>query len=118
MGNIHAVYRYDNDFELTVRAAKELEHMLEHDFGAQGQGLHQKINAVQEAEWLPLPLVQKMRHIATVRNKLVHEHGYNSIPNRDLFIRNFEESRRGLQKIASPMGRWTRKKELSICVIA
>lgn len=116
MGNVEARHS-DNDFELTVRAAKELEHLLEHNFRAQGQGLHQKIKAVQAAEGLPLTLVQKMRYIATLRSKLVHEHGYNSIPNRDLFIRNFEDSKKGLLKIAYK-GRRIRKKEQSFCVIA
>lgn len=41
-----SVGRYANDFELVVRANKELEEILERDFGApdtRGDGLHDKI---------------------------------------------------------------------------
>ena len=39
MARVHAA----NDFELVVRSAKELEHVLEAEFGATGKGVHEKV---------------------------------------------------------------------------
>ncbi|KAK9816479.1 hypothetical protein WJX72_000785 [[Myrmecia] bisecta] len=79
-----------NDVELVIRASKDLEHLLDTEFGASGKGLHEKITSC--GRQLPDDLIKKMRYLATIRNKLIHEHGVNSIPNRDGFIRSFQES--------------------------
>ncbi|RHY42256.1 hypothetical protein DYB28_001400 [Aphanomyces astaci] len=77
-----------NDYELVIKCAKELEYILEAEFGATGKGLHEKISAVNGQ--LPPQLVKQMRFLATIRNKLIHERGFDRIPDRDHFILQFE----------------------------
>jgi hypothetical protein len=86
-----------NDFELAIRSSKELEHLLGAEFSANGKGLHEKISSVQSA--LPQELVRNMRFLATIRNKLVHEHGFDKIPDRSKFIEKFEWSCKELKRI-------------------
>ena len=114
-----------NDFELVVKSCKELEHILDVEFdissstssaaGKKGS-LHEKITyVIEHNSWttstttggsgsgresiLPNELVSKMRYIATIRNKLVHEYNYNSLDNRPKFISNYEYSVVQLQQI-------------------
>ncbi|GMH42305.1 hypothetical protein BSKO_10224 [Bryopsis sp. KO-2023] len=89
----------DNDFELAIRAAKDLEYLLESEFGASGKGLHEKISSGSATGLIPEKLVKKMRYLATLRNQLVHQHGFNRIPNRESFIRAFETSEMELKSI-------------------
>lgn len=91
--SIHAT----NDYELAIKSSKELEHILDVEFGAEGKGLHEKISAVSNA--LPDELIRNMRYLATIRNKLVHEHGFDKIPDRAKFIQKFEWSCKELKKI-------------------
>jgi hypothetical protein len=97
--------RYTNDFELIVRAAKELEELLEKHFGApdgKDQGLHDKISAARvKGAPLPEPLVRKLRYLVTIRNKLIHEYDFNSIPERAAFVKSFDEVHAELLKLAS-----------------
>jgi hypothetical protein len=85
-----------NDFELAIRSSKELEHILDTEFNGQGKGLHEKITSVESS--LSQELVRDMRYLATIRNKLVHEHDFNQIPERDKFISRFDKSTIALQK--------------------
>lgn len=78
-------------------SSKELEHLLDTEFGASGKGLHEKISSV-ENELTP-ELVRNMRYLATIRNKLVHVHGFNAIPDRTKFIKNFQSSCKELKEI-------------------
>jgi len=93
MGSVSSKHS-NNDFELCVRASKELEYLLANEFGAIGSGLHEKISSVEHH--LTPEMVRNMRYLATIRNKLVHEHDFNEIPDRTKFIRNFELSRQEL----------------------
>jgi hypothetical protein len=86
-----------NDFELAIKSSKELEYLLENEFHATGKGLHEKISSASSQ--LSPRLVKHMRYLATIRNKLVHERGFDAIPDRKYFIRNFEESVQDLKKI-------------------
>ena len=98
MGNIDSRFSHSsNDFELCITSSKELEHLLDTEFGASGKGLHEKISSV-EKELTP-KLVRNMRYLATIRNKLVHEHDFNDIPHRARFIENFESSCEELKEI-------------------
>jgi hypothetical protein len=45
-----------NDYELAIKSSKVLEGLLEDEWGAQGKGLHEKLNSVQ-ASSQPLPEV-------------------------------------------------------------
>lgn len=55
---------------LAVEISRKLEGALE-SIGATGKGLHEKVTSVEKQ--LPEALVVKLRFIASVRNKVVHE---------------------------------------------
>mmetsp|Transcript_32873 Transcript_32873/g.93257 ORF Transcript_32873/g.93257 Transcript_32873/m.93257 type:complete len:114 (+) Transcript_32873:264-605(+) len=113
MGNYLSGSSYSsNDYELVITCAKELEHLLELEFGATGKGLHEKISSVSSQ--LPKGLVRRMRFLATVRNRLVHEYGFNSIPNRPAFTAAFEESKEDLRKVFASR----RGSDPSSCVVS
>ena len=60
--------QYKNDFELVIRATKDLEHLLEKDFGAPSTkqtGLHDKITHAQHSAGLSHDTVKKMRYLVT-----------------------------------------------------
>ena len=102
-----------NDYELAIKSSKQIEGLLEDEWGAVGKGLHEKLNSVQASSqplpdvsarcvwrWLvgrsncgwiesvnrtdsrtnpihphthPKSLVRKIRFLASVRNKLIHD---------------------------------------------
>jgi len=66
-----------NHYELVISNCKKLEQMLEDGLGASGRGLHEKVSSVQDS--LPAPLVKRLRYIASIRNKLVHESDSNRL---------------------------------------
>jgi hypothetical protein len=60
--------RYDNDFELAIRATKDLERLLENEFGAPNSkdcGLHDKITAAAERHGISQSTVRLMRKVVT-----------------------------------------------------
>lgn len=57
-----------------VNCSKRIETILVSQFGANGRGLHEKLSSV--GNLIPVPLSKRIRYIATLRNKLVHEDGY------------------------------------------
>ena len=71
------------DLSLVIYSSKQLEALLETKFQATGKGLHEKITNM---EGLTEPLKRKLRRVATIRNKLVHEPDFNAIPDRDGFV--------------------------------
>jgi hypothetical protein len=79
-----------SDVELAITRVKALEALLEQALGATGKGLHEKVTSVQDR--LAPPLVKKLRFIATVRNKIVHEADYQQIDDRDGFVRACDEA--------------------------
>jgi hypothetical protein len=84
-----------SDIELAVSRAKALEALLD-ALGAAGKGLHEKVTSVQAK--LPQPLVKKLRFVATVRNKVVHESGY-AIDDRAGFVRACDEAEADLRAL-------------------
>lgn len=85
-----------NDFELVIRATKELEWLLETHFGAPSGkefGLHDKITRARDAQGRPLAdsIVRRMRYLVTIRNSLVHDREVNAIPDRDAFVKGWTE---------------------------
>jgi hypothetical protein len=97
----------NNDYELVIRACKELEYILEHDFEAQGRGLQAKISNAATLRSsrnhgihvFSQDLVRDMRYIANIRHKLTHEHGFDApIPNRDAFEEAFTRSMSKLEQ--------------------
>jgi hypothetical protein len=102
MGTTSSKYNHiKNDFELVIRCSKDLEHILDTQFNAQGTGLHEKISSV---DGLSPELVKNMRYLATIRNKLVHEYDFNKIPEREKFIAKFDKSVVDLKKAVEDQG--------------
>ncbi len=60
-----------SDIDLVVSRSKRLELLLKQHFHAEGKGLHQLVTSVEER--LPHDVIKKLRYIATIRNKVVHE---------------------------------------------
>ena len=92
--------QYTNDFELVIRATKDLEHLLETGFGAPSGktvGLHDKITSAQESHNLSQDTVKKLRYLVTIRNKLVHEHGFNKLPDRVSFAKSYDSVEKELK---------------------
>ena len=69
--------------ETAVRYSRKFEAILENRYGASGKGLHEKISSIEER--LPKDTTRLLRKIATIRNRAVHEDGYE-INNLEDFI--------------------------------
>ena len=72
-----------SDLERAIQASKRFEAALTKRFGAQGRGLHEKVSSVERK--LNAQVIKDLRLIATVRNKLVHEEGYDQIERQEAF---------------------------------
>lgn len=62
------------DLKHVIDATKRIESILVNKFGARGRGLHEKLSSVERK--VPSHLHASIRFIATVRNKAVHEEGF------------------------------------------
>ena len=89
-----------SDIELAITRTKALESLLEQALGATGKGLHEKVTSVQDR--LPPPLVKKLRFVATVRNKIVHESAYTQIDGRERFVLACDEAEAALRALCAP----------------
>lgn len=89
-----------SDIELAVTRTKQLESLLEQALGATGKGLHEKVSSVEGR--LSQPLVKKLRFIATIRNKIVHESNYETIDDRSGFTRACDEAETELRAMLQP----------------
>jgi hypothetical protein len=63
-----------SDIDLVVNRTRRIEGLLRSRFHADGRGLHQLISSSEER--LPHDVVAKLRYIASVRNKILHEDGF------------------------------------------
>ncbi|CAM3102243.1 DUF4145 domain-containing protein [Vibrio mytili] len=63
-----------SDIEKVVMRTRTIEKLLRTQYHAEGKGLHQLISSCEER--LPHDVKSKLRYIATVRNKVVHEENY------------------------------------------
>lgn len=86
-----------SDIELAIKRCKRLEALLEEELGASGRGLHEKVSSVEDS--LPEPLVKRLRFIATVRNKLVHEPDSNQLDDRRDYEAACDAAERELKKL-------------------
>lgn len=68
--------------------SRDFENLLTEIYGAQGQGLHQKVNSV-EAQ-LPPEMVKKLRFVASVRNAVVHKGDVDSLTLENIRVRSAE----------------------------
>ena len=93
--------QYKNDYELVIRSTKDLEHLLETGFNApsgKNIGLHDKITAAQNSHGLSHDTVKKLRYLVTIRNKLVHDHNFNSLPDREHFAKSYDSVEKELKE--------------------
>lgn len=67
-----------------IKNVKKIEKLLAVNYLATGKGLHEKATSVEEK--LTPELMKKIRYIATIRNKLVHEDDFKKLPNDFLKI--------------------------------
>ncbi|CAH0518493.1 unnamed protein product [Peronospora belbahrii] len=79
-----------NDYQLAIETSKELEYLLEKEFHARGQGLHEKVSSVEGA--IPNVTVRSIRYVATLRNKLIHDRETRALPDRQQFIKKFNDA--------------------------
>jgi hypothetical protein len=95
-----------NDYELVIKASKTLETIFERDFHTQGRGLHEHINSAADNH-IPIPaaVVKKLRFIATIRNKLIHDSNFNQVPDRSVFMQLYEECKVALSDLAMARNR-------------
>ncbi|WP_375751875.1 DUF4145 domain-containing protein [Vibrio sp. HN007] len=63
-----------SDIERVVVRTRRLEKLLRVQYHADGKGLHQLITSCEER--LPHDVIGKLRYVATIRNKIVHEENY------------------------------------------
>lgn len=103
-----------SDLELAVTRAKALESLLEQVLGATGKGLHEKVTSVQDR--IPPPLVKKLRFVATVRNKIVHEPTYQRIDDRPGFARACDDAEAQLRAMLPAAGRGALRRLLLVAV--
>ncbi|MBD3610771.1 MAG: DUF4145 domain-containing protein [Gammaproteobacteria bacterium] len=94
-----------SDIDLVIKASKKLEYLLSRQLGARGKGLHQKLSNVERK--LSSSLVKRLRYIATVRNKLVHDNEYNKLDDKRGFKRAVKQSEKELKVLnRKPAKRW------------
>jgi hypothetical protein len=92
-----------DDYKLVLGRCKHFEQLLEERFGAQGRGLHERVTSVQNR--LPERVVKRLRFIATIRNKLVHEGSSDSVDDRGAFIAACDSADRDLQALVGAPSR-------------
>lgn len=64
----------DSTLERTVRATTQIEQTLR-ALGGSGSGISELLDSLDGG--LPKGLVERIRRVATIRNRFVHEHGYS-----------------------------------------
>mmetsp|Transcript_73012 Transcript_73012/g.208105 ORF Transcript_73012/g.208105 Transcript_73012/m.208105 type:complete len:118 (+) Transcript_73012:200-553(+) len=109
MGQKISISSTKNDFELVIRATKELEYILETHFGApsgKNVGLHDKISAARLPDGGPLSssVTRKMRKLVTIRNALVHDREVNAIDDRAAFVKDWESVEAALHEALPKSG--------------
>lgn len=85
-----------------VKYNKKIEELLVQKYQASGKGLHTKLSSVEDK--LSPELVKKIRYIATVRNKLVHEEAFDKIPEN--FVKKNKEVIKELSKQKESLLSW------------
>ncbi|HDI3252735.1 TPA: DUF4145 domain-containing protein [Vibrio cholerae] len=72
-----------SEIEQVVLRTRKLETLLREQYHAEGKGLHQLITSCEER--LPHDVIKKLRYVATIRNKVVHEDDYR-LDDRKAFL--------------------------------
>ncbi len=72
-----------SEIEQVVLRTRKLETLLREQYHAEGKGLHQLVTSCEER--LPHDVIKKLRYVATIRNKVVHEERYR-LDDRKAFL--------------------------------
>ncbi len=72
-----------SEIEQVVLRTRKLETLLREQYHAEGKGLHQLVTSCEER--LPHDVIKKLRYVATIRNKIVHEDDYR-LEDRKAFL--------------------------------
>lgn len=95
-----------SDIALAVCACKRLEYVLATRFGAPGDHpkkcLQRRICDARtpSGKRLPGALIGRLMSLASIRNNLVHDCSYNSIPNRAGYVASFDAAFAELRALA------------------
>jgi hypothetical protein len=87
-----------SDIEQVIVRTKKLEYLLRTQYHAEGRGLHQLISSCESR--LPHELLPKLRYIATIRNKMLHEDG-SRLDDRKQFLQQSDQCIKELTPRAS-----------------
>lgn len=87
-----------SDIEQVVKRTRRIERLLREQYHADGRGLHQLITSCEER--LPHDVIKKLRYIATIRNKVVHEDDYQ-LEDRRAFLSVCDDCEKELTPRAS-----------------
>ena len=89
-----------NKFKV-IKNTKRIEKLLALKYNATGTGLHEKVTSVEEK--LTPELTKKIRYIATVRNKFVHDADFNKLPDDFFKVNNevFKELSRKKKRLSN-----------------
>lgn len=83
-----------------VKRSKTIERLLEQNYGAVGKGLFEKAKSVEDR--IDFDIFKKLKFIAAVRNKVVHEEGYVFDGRQDDYLNTCDVVIRRLSNPASP----------------
>jgi hypothetical protein len=92
-----------SDIDLVIRRSKRLERLLREEMAAKGRGLHELTSSVERQ--LPDGLVRRLRFIATVRNKLVHDDDVHQIDKRRDFSTACDLAEKQIKRLNRQMNR-------------
>ena len=101
-----------SDIDLAVKSSKKIESTLQRVLGAQGKGLHEKVSSVENS--ISTALVKRIRYIASIRNKLIHDESVKKISDRPAFKAAVKHVSKELKKLEQPT---TSKKWLVISTL-
>ena len=85
--------------EEVIGRTRRIERLLD-DMGAEGRGIHEQVTSLQTK--LPAALVNRLRFVRTVRNKLMHEDGYRFDGEQSDFLKSCDVAIEELENIAKP----------------
>ena len=88
--------------EQVINHTKKAEHILETHFKAEGRGMHEKLSHAER--YIPASLLKKLRYVATIRNKLMHEHGFE-LSEPELFLDAARKAVAELEELAATQTR-------------
>jgi hypothetical protein len=88
--------------ESVVVRSRHIEKLLA-DLGGQGKGIHERVTSISSL--LPTDLFKRIRFIASVRNKVMHDHDYHFDANEREFLDTCDAVVCELQEILDPKGR-------------